>query len=64
MKFFAKDEDISTLTSKSKFRLEIIVKNCRVNDYNNVLTPQCEIDRYEISDIEDDNELSWEDLFK
>lgn len=64
LKFFAKDEDISTLTSKNKFRLGIIVKNCKVNDYNNALTPQCEIDRHEISDVEDDNELSWEDLFK
>ena len=42
----------------------MIVKNCKVNDYNNILTPQCEIDRYEISNVEDDNELSWEDLFK
>lgn len=64
--FFAKDEDVSTLTSKSDFRLEMIVKNCKINSYNGVDSPQCEIAQYEVHDIpnEDVNDFDWDDLFK
>ena len=64
--FFAKDEDVYALTNKSKFRLEMIVKNCKVNDYNGEFSPQCEIAQYEVHDIVDDDTstFDWDSLFE
>lgn len=63
--FFAKDEDVYALTNQSKFRLEMIVKNCKVNEYNGVYSPQCEIAQYEVHDIADEASVfDWDSLFK
>lgn len=63
--FFAKNEDVYALTNQNKFRLEMIVKKCKVNEYNGVYSPQCEIAQYEVHDITDEASVfDWDSLFK
>lgn len=62
IKFFAKPEDIEAFKKYNKFKVELLVGELSVNEWEGNYTPQCIIQDYEITEIKVEQE-NWEDLF-
>lgn len=63
LKFFTTNEEAEMFESLDKFEIEMIVGDCKTNEYLGVITPQCMLLDYEIHPIEKE-ELNWESLFE
>lgn len=54
--------DFMRIPKNQKTEIELIVTNCDVNEWNGIVTPQCEIIDYEIHEI-NNIENDWEELW-
>ena len=61
LKFFASPNDVERFRKHNKFRIELVVGELSVNEWEGVKTPQCMIKEYEITPI--NTVESWEDSF-
>lgn len=62
LKFFSTKEDVDNFMKFDKFRLDLIVGDLSINEWEGVQTPQCVIKDYEINKINDAIE-DWRDSF-
>lgn len=51
LKFFANEKDVDSFTKYKQFKIELVISELSINDYNNIKTPQCIIQEYEITPI-------------
>lgn len=65
MKFFASEKEVEDFMKHENFTVELIVGDCKVSEYNGVITPQCSLIDYEITPVAEDDEdnFDWEDIF-
>lgn len=62
LKFFAKAEDIEAFKKYKNFKVELVLGELSINEWEGIKSPQCIIQDYEITEIKPIKE-SWEDTF-
>ena len=62
LKFFATPSDIEAFKTYQKFEIELVVGELSVNEWDDIKTPQCIIQNYEIHPIATKQE-NWEENF-
>ena len=63
LKFFVKEEEVTTFKNLENYDIELIVGKCDSNEYNGIITPQCQILNYEIHEKIKTKDENWEDTF-
>lgn len=63
IKFFVNNEEASQFESAKGKSIEVVV-SLGLNEYNGQIKPQAIIERFEIIDKKENDEIDWEDIFK